>query len=120
MLVVVVAVGGMPVPVMGVVDMVTVGNQLVPAAGPVHVRVGGVGQVRQRMLVVVPVMRSVRMALVHVVGVPLALGTGVPAARAVFVLGVGMNLMIGSCHGSSLLWYTASATMCATCWSASE
>jgi hypothetical protein len=109
-----VAVGSVPVPVMGIVDMITVGNRLVAAAGPVRVRVAGVGQVRQRMLVVMAVMRSVRMALVDVVDVPLALGAGVPAPGPVRVLGVGMNLVTGSCHGSSLLWCTASATMCVT------
>jgi hypothetical protein len=50
----------------------------------------------------------------------LAVGARVPAAGPVLVLGVGMNVMTGSCHRSSLLWCTASATMCATCWSASE
>ena len=30
-----VAVGSVPVPVMGIVDMITVGNRLVAAAGPV-------------------------------------------------------------------------------------
>jgi hypothetical protein len=115
-----VAVGGVPVPVMGVVDMITVRNRLMPAAGSVRVRVGGVGQVRQRMLVVMPVMRSVRMTFVHVIRMSLAIGARVPAAGPVLVLGVGMNVMTGSCHRSSLLWCTASATMCATCWSASE
>jgi hypothetical protein len=114
MLVVMVAVGSVPVPVMGIVDMVTVGNRLVAAAGPVCVRVAGVGQVRQRMLVVMAVMRSVRMTFVHVIRMSLALGAGVPAPGPVRVLGVGMNVMTGSCHGSSLLWCTASATMCVT------
>jgi hypothetical protein len=109
-----VAVGSVPVPVMGIVDMITVGNRLVAAAGPVRVRVAGVGQVRQRMLVVMAVMRSVRMTFVHVIRMSLALGAGVPASGPVRVLGVGMNVMTGSYHDSSLLWCTASATMCVT------
>ena len=52
MLVVVVAVGGVAVPVVGVVDVVAVRERLMPAAGPVGVFVAGMGQVRQRVLVV--------------------------------------------------------------------
>jgi hypothetical protein len=103
MLVVMVAVGGVPVTVMDVVDMITVRKRLMPAAGSVRVLVGGVGKVRQRMLVVMPVMRSVGMPFVHVIGMPLAVGARMPAAGPVLVLGVGMNVMIGSCHRSSLL-----------------
>ena len=44
-LVVVVAVGGVAVALMRVVDMVAVGNGLVPATGPVNVIVPGVSQV---------------------------------------------------------------------------
>jgi hypothetical protein len=102
-LVVVVTVRGVTVPVVRVVDMVAVGDGLVPAAGPVYVLVTGVGQVRQRVLVVVPVVRGVGVPFVDVVDMPLALGTGVPAAGSVLVVGVGVNLMTGSDHGSSLL-----------------
>ncbi len=98
-----VAVWGVPVPVVGVVDMGVVGYRLVPAAGSVHVGVSGVGQVRQRMLVVVPVVRRVRVAIVDVVGVALALGGGMPAARPVVMLRVDVRVVVGSCHGSSLL-----------------
>ena len=102
-LVVMVAVGGMPVPVVGVVDMITVSDGLVAAARPVRVRVPGVRQMRQRMLVVMPVMRRMRMAFVHVVDVLRALGAGMPAARAVLVVGVSVDFMRGGYHGSSLL-----------------
>jgi hypothetical protein len=63
----------------------------------------GVGQMRQRMLVVVPLVRRVRMAFVHVVDVALALDAGVAAARPVLVTVGGMNGVLGG-HGSSLLW----------------
>ena len=51
-LVVVIAVRGVAVPVVLVVDMVAVRDGLMPAAWPVSVLVAGVGQVGQRMLVV--------------------------------------------------------------------
>jgi hypothetical protein len=102
-LVVMVAIGGVPVPVVGVVDMITVSDGLVSAAGPVHMRVAGMGKVRQRMLVVMSLMRRVGMAFVHVVDVTLALGAGMPAAWPVLVVRVGVYFMLGSYHGSSLL-----------------
>jgi hypothetical protein len=120
MLVVVVAVGGVAVPVVGVVEMVAVGQGLVPAAWPVNMVVAGVGQVGQRVLVVVALVRGVGVAFVDIVGVALALHAGMPAAGAVVMYVSGVNLMLGRCHGSSLLCWTASATMWATCWSARE
>ena len=61
------------------------------------------GQVRQRMLVVVAVMGGVRVAVVDVVGVTLALGAGVPAAGPVVVGVVGWTSCSVAGHGSSLL-----------------
>jgi len=98
-----VAVGGVAVTVVGIVDVVPVHDGLMPAAGSVAVHVPWMGQVRQRMLVVVPVMRRVRVAIVDVVSVTLALGTGMPAARSVVMLRVDVRVVVGSCHGSSLL-----------------
>src|SRR5215469_15441407 len=106
-LVVVVAVGGVAV-------------AIVRAFWPVNVLVARVGQVRQRMLVVVALVRGVGVAFVDIVGVPLALHAGVPAAGTVVVRVRGVNLMLSRCHDSSLLCWTASATMWATCWSARE
>jgi hypothetical protein len=102
MLVVMVAIGGVPVPVVVVVDMVVVGDRLVPAAGSVPVGMPGMGEVRQRMLVVMSVMRSVRMALVNVVNVSLALGAGMAAVRPVLVAMGSVDFMLG-CHDSSSL-----------------
>ena len=109
-----VAVRGVPVPVMGVVDVVIMGDGLMPAVWPVRVPVAGMGQVRQRMLVVVVAMRSVGMTLVYVVGVACPLHARVPAIRPVLVPVGGVNFML-SHHGSSVLCWTASATMWATC-----
>src|SRR5215469_15383683 len=95
-LVVVVAVGGVAV-------------AIVRAFWPVNVLVARVGQVRQRMLVVVALVRGVGVAFVDIVGVPLALHAGVPAAGTVVVRVRGVNLMLSGCHDSSLL-----------CWSARE
>jgi hypothetical protein len=101
-LVVVIAVGGMPVPVVGIVDVVAVRNRVVPAARPVRVTVGGMRQVRERMLIVVIVVRRVRVSFVHIVDMTLALGACMSAGRAVLVV-VIVNPMLGGCHASSLL-----------------
>lgn len=98
-----VAVGGVPVPVMRKVDVIPMRQPFVPAARPVHVTVLRVSQVRQRMLVVMPVMWRVRVAIVDVVGVALALGTGMPAARSVLMLRMNVRRVICGSHGSSLL-----------------
>src|SRR5215469_7551996 len=119
-LVVVVAVGGVAVAIVGVVDVVAVGEGIVPAVRPVDVVVAGVGQVGQRVLVVVALVRGVGVAFVNIVGVAFALHAGVPATGPVVVRVRGVHLMLSRCHDSSLLCWTASATMWATCWSASE
>ena len=117
MLVVVVAVGGVPVPVVHVIDVAIVRYHLVTAVRPVLMLVLGMGQVRQRMLVIVPLVRRVGVALMHVVDVSLALHARVPAIRSVFVAVVPVavvGLVIRSRHCSSLsslLCCTASATM---------
>lgn len=97
-----ITVGGVPMSVMGVVEVAVVRYRLVPAAGAVYVSVAGMGQVRERMLVVVPVMRRVGVSFVHIVNVSLALGAGVSAAGAVYVI-VVVNVMLVGCHRSSLL-----------------
>jgi hypothetical protein len=100
-LVVVIAVGGVPVTVMHVVHVVIVHHGLVAAVRPVLVLVVGVGQVRQRMLVIVPVVRCVGVSFMHVVDVSLALHARVPALRAVLVVVVpvaGMGVVVGRCH----------------------
>jgi hypothetical protein len=97
-----VAIGSVAVPIVVVVDMVAVRDRLVPAAGPVNVDVPGMGKVRQRMLIVVALMRSVGMSFVHVIDMSLALRACVPAALPVDVIML-VNLMLGGCHGSSLL-----------------
>lgn len=97
-----VAIGGVPVAVMGEVDVVAVSDGLVPAVRSVHVSVGSMSQVRQRMLVVMSVMRSMGMTFMNVVGMPLALRAGVPAAGAVDVVML-VNRVLGGRHVSSLL-----------------
>jgi hypothetical protein len=101
-LVVVIAIGCVPVPVMDVVDMVAVRDRLVPAIGAMRVTMSCMGEVRERMLIVVAVMGGVRMSLVDVVDMPLTLGTRVPAAGSVYVV-MQVNLMLVGGHGSSLL-----------------
>jgi hypothetical protein len=113
-LVVVVAVDGVPMPVVHVVDVLIVPHRLVTAVWPVLVRVLGVRQMRQRMLVVMPLVRRVGVALVHVVDVSVALHAGVAAAWSVLVIGVvvpAVGAVVGRCHCSSLLCWTASATI---------
>jgi hypothetical protein len=80
----------------------------------VLVLVLGVRQMRQRMLVVMPLVRRVGVALVHVVDVSVALHAGVAAPCPVLVIGVlvpPVGVVIGRCHCSSLLCWTASATI---------
>jgi hypothetical protein len=101
-LVVVVTVGRVPVSVMGVIDMVAMRDWLVAAAGPMHMDMAGMGQVRKRMLVIVVTMRRVGVSFVDVVDMPFALGARVPAARPVRVV-MKVNVMLLGCHGSSLL-----------------
>ena len=103
MLVVVVTVGGMAVAVVGVVDMVAVGNRLMPATLPVHMVVAGVGQMGQRMLVIVALVRGVGVTFVHIVDMALPLHAGMPAAGPVVVRVSGVNLMLSRCHRSSVL-----------------
>jgi hypothetical protein len=119
-LVVVVAVGGVTVALVRVVGVVAVGNGIMPAAGPVNVIVPGVSQVGQGVLVVVALVRGVGVTFVDIVGVAFALHAGMAAAGPVVVLMSVVNLMLSRHHGSSLLCWTASATMWATCWSARE
>jgi hypothetical protein len=101
-LVVVVAVRRMPVPVMGVIDVIAMRDRLMPAVRAMHMDVTCMGQVRQRMLVVVAIVRRVGVPFVDVVDVPFALGARVPAAGPVSVL-MQVNVMLLVCHGSSLL-----------------
>jgi len=101
-LVVMIVMSGVAVSVMGIVHMVTVGDRLMPAASLVTMSVTSMGQVRQRMLVVMTLVRGMGMAIVNIVDVPPALGAGVPAAGPVLVLVRAMNHMLVS-HDSSLL-----------------
>ncbi len=100
-LVVMITVGGVPMSVVRVVDVVVVRYRFVSAAGAVHVGVADMGQMRERVLVVVIIMWRVGVSFVHVVDMSLALGTGVSAAGPVYVI-VVVNVMLG-CHRSSLL-----------------
>jgi hypothetical protein len=97
-----VAICSVPVPVVGVVDVVAVRDRLVPAARPVDVAMAGMGQVRERVLIVMVVMRSVGVSFVHVVDMPFSLGARMPAAGPVYMVMI-VNLMLSGCHGSSLL-----------------
>lgn len=112
MLVVVAVMSGVPVPVVDIIDMVTVADRVMPASGRVVVVVAFVGEVRQRVLVVVALMGCMRVALVHVVGVALVLHAGVPAARTVIVLVPVMNLVRGGGHHSSVGEGCGSSVLC--------
>jgi hypothetical protein len=101
----------MPVSVVNVVHVLVVLHRLVAATRPVVVLMTRVGKMRQRVLVIVALVRRVRVTLVHVVDVPFSLHTRMTAAGAVLVTVVRVLVMIGGCHGSSQLCWTASATM---------
>jgi hypothetical protein len=102
-LVIVVTIGGVPMAVVHVVDVLVVRHRIVTAAWTVGVLMTGVGQVRQRVLVVVLIVGCVRVSFVHVVDMVLALHARVPAAGAVLVAVVRVNDVIAGCHWSSLL-----------------
>jgi Mg-chelatase subunit ChlD len=100
-LVVVIAVDGMPVPVVHVVDVLIVRHRLVAAVRAVLVAMPGVRQVWQRVLVIVAVVRCVGVPFVHIVDVSLALHARVAAARAVLVVVVPVarvGVVVGCCH----------------------
>jgi predicted Kef-type K+ transport protein len=101
-LVVVISIGCVPVPVVCVVHMVAVRDRLVPAVTAMYVAVAPVREMRERMLIVVAIVRCVGMPFVHVVGVSFALGACVAAARSVLMV-VVVSVMLGGCHVSSLL-----------------
>jgi hypothetical protein len=101
-LVVVVAIGRVPVPVMYVIDVAAMRDRLVPAARAVCVDMARVCEMRQRMLVVMVAMGRVGMPFVHIVDMAFALGACVPAARPVSVV-MKVNVMLLLCHDSSLL-----------------
>jgi hypothetical protein len=100
-LVVVIAVDGMPVPVVHVVDVMIVRHGLVAAVRSVLMPVLGVRQVRQRVLVVVSVVGGVGVSFVHIVDVPIALHARVAAVRTMLVVVVSvarMGVVAGRCH----------------------
>lgn len=96
MLVVVVAVGGVPMPVVDVVHMVAVRHRDVPTSLAVDVVVGVVAVVpRGLALVEVPVVGAVQMSVVGVVHV-VAVGDGdVAASLAVYV---AVSRVLGVCR----------------------
>lgn len=100
MVVVVVPVRHVAMAVVQVVDMVTVRDGNVPAAGSVRVVMGLVRGVPGRLaLVVVAIVFAVQMAVVHVVDVTVVGRGDVPAALAVDVCVV---CMLGMCAGHGL------------------
>jgi hypothetical protein len=62
-----------------------------------------VGGVRQRVLVVVPVMPGVRVAVMNVIGMVPVRHAGVAAAGPVLMDVPGMSVVLGAGHRSSLL-----------------
>lgn len=101
MLVVVIAVDGVAVSVVHVVDVMIVRHGLVAAVRSVLMPVLGVRQVRQRVLVIVSVVRRVRVSFVHIVDVPLALHARVAAVGTMLVVVVSvvwMGVVVGRCH----------------------
>lgn len=97
-----ITVGSVPVSVVGVVHVVAVRYRLVPTAGPMFVTMDGMSQVRQRMFIVMAIMRRVRVTFVHVIDMSLALGARVSASGPVCVV-VIVRVVLGGCHLSSLL-----------------
>jgi hypothetical protein len=102
-LVIVVAVSGVPMAVVDVVHMLLVWHAFVAAPWSVVMLVTRVSQMRQGVLVVVPVVWRVRVPVVHIVDVAFALYARMTAAGAVVVAVVCVRVVIGDCHCSSQL-----------------
>jgi len=98
-----VTVGRVPVPVVDVVDVLVVRHRIVAAAWSVLMLMTRVSQVRQRVFVIVPLVRRVRVPLVHVVDVSFSLHARMTATRPMLMAVVRVLGMIGGCHGSSQL-----------------
>jgi hypothetical protein len=88
-------VGGVTVPVVDVIHMIAVGQGLMTAAVAVPVGVVLMGEMRQRMLVIVALVREMCMPLVDVVHVALMQGSGVAALRPVCMVMLGMDVVRG-------------------------
>jgi hypothetical protein len=102
-LVVVVPVWGVPVSVVDIVHMLVVRHLVVTTAGSVFMLMARVSQVRQRVLVIVPLMRGMGVPLVHVVDMAFSLHARMTAAWSVLVALMPVRVMIGGCHCSSQL-----------------
>lgn len=98
MLVVVILVGGVTVPVVGIIHMIAVGQGLMTAVVAVSVAVVVMGEMRQGMLVVVTLMQGMRVPLMDVVHVALVRDGGVPALWPVDVVMLTMKVVPGG-HG---------------------
>jgi hypothetical protein len=109
-LVVVALVGGVPVTIVDIVDMIGMRYSLMTAARFVSVAVISVGYVGKRVLVVVAIVRRVRMTIVYIVGVPVVLDAGMPAARTVLMRVLGMDFVRVRSHRSSVRMLTSLST----------
>jgi hypothetical protein len=106
-----IAMGMMQVPLHQIVDMVAMGDRLVPAVRAVRVSApcfrraaGRIGRVdSDDMLVNVIAMHVVHMAIMQIVDVALVADGGVPAIRAVLVSVIRMVLLVAIGHGVLLL-----------------
>jgi hypothetical protein len=94
---------GMVVPVMNVVDVIAVPHGVVAAAGLVSVVVLSVGQVRERVLVVVALVRRVGMTIVYEVGMSVMPDASVAAVRTVLVAVLGMDSVRFGSHRSPVV-----------------
>jgi hypothetical protein len=106
-LVVVAIMGGVPVPVVDIVDMVAMLDSFMAAARLVCVAVIGVGYMRERVLVVMPLVGRMRVTIVHVVGVSIVLDGGMPAAWTVLMGVLGMDFVHVRSHCSSVRMLTS-------------
>jgi len=102
-LVPVVGVASVPVAIVEVVDVVTVGDGLVPTSLTVGVVMGVVRSMGDLALVPVAVVLSMGVPVVQVVGVVVVADDGVSAALAVVVVMVDVGLVCGGAHESGPL-----------------
>jgi hypothetical protein len=102
-------VGCVTVPIVDVIDVVTVSDSLMPTAVSMGVLMGGVLHMRQDALVVVVVVGAVGVAIVDVIDMSLVLDSRMAATGSVLMGVIFMHVALSRTHGFSLrsLWVEA-------------
>jgi hypothetical protein len=102
MLVPVISVGCVTVPIVDVIDVVTVRHSIMPTTFSVGVLMVGVLHMRQVALVIMIVVGAMGVAIVDVIDMPLVLDSRMSAPRSVSMGVIFMHAVFTRTHGFSL------------------